>query len=485
MAEETLSHREQEPSPHRLPEPAPASLMRSFLRNLRAAGRLALLRRTEAEAFAALPRDLVLLAVADPALNLLASWLLTGGGGGFAPSSLASFFLHIPLFLLCGLGAARLLARPGLVTTVPVALLSVSLVLEALHAALEGAVQSGWLHLPAWFLDAPLYYRFFLWWGGAALLFLARLGPARPGRRAASLALFLALVVPPLALLPRGDLWTATQGEGEELRLTEEVLDAQPRLMQEALDRLLPGRPGVPDIYFVGFAGDGGQGVFMRELLSVERLFAGRFGTAGRSLAMVNNPDTARDHPFATVSNLSRALRRVGEVMDRDEDILFLFLTSHGSANGELAVENGPLELAQVTPEKLRDMLAEAGIKWRVIVVSACFSGTYVEPLADDQTLIMTASDATHESFGCQNGADFTWFGRAYFDEALRRTRSFTGAFEMARETIRAREKEEGESPSNPRMAAGKAMEHKLAELEGRRGAQAPQPRGGGEPMRR
>lgn len=465
MNEEPLNQTE---STNQLPDHLPMPLWRGFLHNLRAACLLALFRRTEAEAFASLPRDLVILALADPALNLLASWLLTGKEGAFTPYSLASFFLHIPLFLLCGLAASRLLTRPGLVTTIPVALISLSLVLEALHAVFEGAVQLNWLHQPAWLPDVPNYFRFLPWWGGAAALFLLRLGPAPLHRRSAALALFLSVAIPPLMLFPRGDLWTSTQGEVKELKLTEEVLDTQPRLVRDALDKLLPGRAGVTDLYFVGFAGDGGMGVFMRELLSVERLFAKRFGSAGRSITLVNNPDTALEYPFATVANLSRALRRVGEVMNRDEDVLFLFLTSHGSSNGELAVENWPLELTQVTPEKLRHLLAEAGIKWRVIAVSACFSGTYVEPLQDERTLIITASDATHESFGCQNGADFTWFGKAYFDEALRSTVSFIGAYDVARKAIVAREKMEGESPSNPQMVVGKEMVKKLAELEGR-----------------
>ncbi len=458
----------EEPASQEWPETAPAPLWEGFLRNLRSAVRLALFRRTGADRFAALPRDVVLLALADPALNLLFSWLLSGRDGAFAASSFASFFLHIPLFLLCGLVAARLLADPGLVTAVPAAFLALSLLLESLHGALEGAELLRWLTLPDWLAYAPHYYRFFLWWAGASALFLARLGPATVRRRIASLAVFLAVVIAPLWLFPRGDFWTAQPGEGKAMHLTEEVLDAQPRLMQEALDRLLPGRKTGTHLYFVGFAGDGGQGVFMRELLSVERLFAERFGASGRSVAMVNNPATPLNRPFATASNLKRTLLHVGKVMNRDEDVLFLYLTSHGSSDGELAVENGALELEQITPEELREMLAEAGIRWRVIAVSACFSGTFVDPLKDDHTLIVTASDATHESFGCQNGADFTWFGKAYFDEALRATRSFTGAFRMAQEKIRAREQEEGETPSNPQMFVGKAMERKLAELEGR-----------------
>ena len=40
----------------------------------------------------------------------------------------------------------------------------------------------------------------------------------------------------------------------------------------------------------------------------------------------------------------------------------------------------------------LRAALDESGIRNRVIAVSACFSGGWIEPLATDSTLIMTAA---------------------------------------------------------------------------------------------
>lgn len=474
MEDETLMQRVEEQPPPPQPERAAAPLWQGLRRNLRAGLRLALLCRTEAAAFAALPCDLVLLALVDPALNLLISRLLAGGDGIFTPESLPSFFFHIPLFLAFGLGAARLLADPGLVTTLPVAFIALSLVLETLHGLLEGAELLTGFALPDWLMAAPHYYRFFLWWTAGAALFLGRLGSGRRRQGVAVAALFLIMVVMPLALVPRGDLWTAAAGEGEELLVTEKVLDTQARLLPAEIGRLLPGRPGVTDLYFVGFAGDGGQGVFMRELLAVERLFSARFDTAGRELILVNNAATALEYPFATATNLGRALKGIGEAMNRDEDVLFLYLTSHGSEDGTLAVENGPLELTQVTPELLRRQLDEAGIRWRVIAVSACFAGSYIDPLKDERTLIMTAADATHESFGCQYGADFTWFGKAYFDEALRTSRSFTAAFTTARESIRARETAEGETPSNPQLFIGPAMAAKLPQLEERLATLAP-----------
>jgi hypothetical protein len=149
-----------------------------------------------------------------------------------------------------------------------------------------------------------------------------------------------------------------------------------------------------------------------------------------------------------------------------EEDIAFLYFTSHGSKQHELSVNFWPLKLNQITPISLKKMFDDAGIKWRVIVVSACYSGGYIEPLKDDHTLIITASDATHTSFGCGNESDFTYFGKAMFDEELRKTFSFTEAFKKAKISILAREKTDNFEPSNPQMFIGEKIADKLEEFE-------------------
>jgi hypothetical protein len=113
-------------------------------------------------------------------------------------------------------------------------------------------------------------------------------------------------------------------------------------------------------------------------------------------------------------------------------------------------------------------MLDESGIKWRVIVISACYSGGFVEPLKDEHTMIVTAADALHQSFGCGSASDFTYFAKAYFDEALRGTYSFAQAFDQARAAIAQRERGLGYTPSNPQIFAGEAIEAKLRRMEHR-----------------
>jgi hypothetical protein len=169
----------------------------------------------------------------------------------------------------------------------------------------------------------------------------------------------------------------------------------------------------------------------------------------------------------ATTTALARTLEYLGRVMDKEEDVLFLYLTSHGSEDHRLTMEFWPLQLNDVDPHSLRQMLDRAGIKWRVIAISACYSGGFVEPLRDERTLVVTASDAQRQSFGCGTESDFTYFGRAW-DEALRGTYSFTEAFEQARVRIEQREKAESLMPSNPQIFVGARVARKLDALSAR-----------------
>ena len=83
----------------------------------------------------------------------------------------------------------------------------------------------------------------------------------------------------------------------------------------------------------------------------------------------------------------------------------------------------------------------------------------------------MTAADATHTSYGCGSLSELTYFGRALFDEQLRQTYSFEGAFAAAVPIIQQREieghKEDGFS--NPQIAVGSGIRAVLARLENER----------------
>jgi hypothetical protein len=151
--------------------------------------------------------------------------------------------------------------------------------------------------------------------------------------------------------------------------------------------------------------------------------------------------------------------------MNPDKDVLVLMLTSHGSREG-LEVANGSIPLLQLGPTELRQALDEAGIKWRVIIVSACYSGVFLEPLETDATLIATASDSEHSSFGCAEDRDLTYFGEAFLKDSIPTTPSLEQAFKKAADLIQHRETAEHLEHSNPQLYVGPAIRQKLALLE-------------------
>ena len=118
-----------------------------------------------------------------------------------------------------------------------------------------------------------------------------------------------------------------------------------------------------------------------------------------------------------------------------------------------------PLVLDPINPTVLARMLADSGIKWRVIVLSACHATGFIEPLRDDNSLIIAASGAD-QSQGCEAGESPSAFGQA-FSQALGNTRSLPDAFSAARSAIGAKE---GDA-SGPQMHLGRAMKDKLAAL--------------------
>jgi len=314
-----------------------------------------------------------------------------------------------------------------------------------------------------------------IWLALAGTLFIARNGRGwRHGLRVlfTLLALFGVFTnsVDPLALWQVSTAAPATV-DAADLTIDEEVFYGQPRLLDEHLTRIEAGKPGVPEIFFLGVAGSE-EGVFMRETITVEQLFRDRYATTGHSMILVNNPATARRLPFANRESLSRALHRISEQMNGEEDLLFLFLTSHGFSDHRFSIKLSPLGFSDLTPQMLANALDDSGIKRRVIVVSACYSGGFIPALADDRTLVMTAASADRNSFGCNDTNNLTDFGRAYFGEALLETRSFTEAFERAKAIISALEAADDTPPSNPQIAGGESLRAQLEWFarEGERG---------------
>ena len=245
----------------------------------------------------------------------------------------------------------------------------------------------------------------------------------------------------------------------------ETAMTRQPELLAAALAQLQPPRENRAEYYFLGFAPFASQDVFKREITAVRALFDDRFGTAGRSLALINHRDTVQDLPLASMTNLNAALLQIGRLMRPARDVLVLFVTSHGT-KGRIAVEFPGFPLNGLTPDRLAAALDRAGIVNRVLVLSACHAGSFVERLKTDTSLILAAAHADKTSFGCSNENEWTYFGDAYFNRALRTETSLVDAFATARDLIATWEKADNLEPSEPQIFVGSRIKSTLDAIE-------------------
>ena len=230
---------------------------------------------------------------------------------------------------------------------------------------------------------------------------------------------------------------------------------SQGELLNQALEAVPASTPAI-ELYSLVVAGDGKQSVFMREADYVNDMIASRFGSRGQ-ITLVNHRDHLMDRPMATRENLHRAAKTLAE-RTGPEDLVFIYLTSHGTQDHDLVLDQPRLELADLPADELAAALAPLKNRDKIIVISSCYSGGFIPALKDERTLIMTASRADRVSFGCSEEADFTYFGNALFAQALNQTDDLQKAFKLAQQFITEREQTDGYEASEPQMWAPKGV---------------------------
>ena len=230
---------------------------------------------------------------------------------------------------------------------------------------------------------------------------------------------------------------------------------AQGRLLEDALANIPASTPAV-ELYTLTLGGDGKQSVFLRESDYVSNMLSSRFGAFGQ-IRLVNHRDHLVDRPMATRENLRRAALTLA-ARSGPEDLIFIYLTSHGTSEHELVLDQPRMELADLPADELAAVLAPLKNRDKIVVISSCYSGGFIPALKDERTLIMTASRADRVSFGCSEEANFTYFGDALFAQALNQTDDLEQAFKLARATVAERELADGFEASEPQIWAPKTV---------------------------
>lgn len=250
---------------------------------------------------------------------------------------------------------------------------------------------------------------------------------------------------------------------------------AEHRRLATSLAALQPQRKGVVDAFVVAVALDSDP-VFGREAREAGRVLARRYDAAGRTIVLAGSDGSAESQlPRGSPDNIAAALARVAEAMDPAEDVLILYTTSHGAPLG-VVYSDGDQGYGALSPYRLWQTLGDLGIVNRMILVSACYSGVFVPLLQSPTTVVVTAAASDRSSFGCVSDNDWTFFGDALVNHALRKPQPLAAAVAEATTLISGWERGEALTSSNPQVSIGADVARWLTPLESRspRAASAP-----------
>ncbi|MFN6981458.1 MAG: C13 family peptidase [Brevundimonas sp.] len=155
------------------------------------------------------------------------------------------------------------------------------------------------------------------------------------------------------------------------------------------------------------------------------------------------------------------SLRRFAEAAERAPRGCLFYVTSHGSPEGLVFGPEATLE-----PERLIPVLRRiCGDRPTVIVLSACFSGIFVDGLKAPNRMVMTAARRDRSSFGCAADATYPYFDECVL-ESLKTAPDFIALSRATTACIAAREQAEGLTPaSEPQTAIGANMQLLLPTL--------------------
>ncbi len=242
---------------------------------------------------------------------------------------------------------------------------------------------------------------------------------------------------------------------------------AQHQRLDAALAALKPQRPGVIDAYVVVMGLDSDP-VFAREAAETANVLSRRYDAAGRTILLASGSATT---PDGSPPNLAISLGAIAAKMDKAEDVLILYTTAHGAPGIGIvykdATKDTTLSYGMIAPQRLGGMLDQLGIKRRMLLISACYSGQFVS-LATPESVIVTAADSDRTSFGCAPGNDWTFFGDALINNELRKPQPFEAAVKAAFDLVAGWEFDKSLIPSKPRSFMGGSAKAWLDPLERR-----------------
>lgn len=240
---------------------------------------------------------------------------------------------------------------------------------------------------------------------------------------------------------------TETKAKSDAL-LAQQVQAAKAQIAQDPSPRLL----------LAGFAMDDRSEAFRHDVLLAE-VVAHQIDPQAVVFKLVNPvPGQEADLPYATKENTEAVLKTLGELA-RPQDKVMLLMSTHGNV-GLLAVHAGRAPIGAVRTADLQRWLEPLRGQPTFLVISSCYSGSFIEPLRQVSRMILTASAKDRASFGCQPNSNNTFFVKELLRQPTLLTQSVRQLMTHASAGVATLETKMGLSPpSSPSFFFGAAAQ--------------------------
>jgi hypothetical protein len=149
------------------------------------------------------------------------------------------------------------------------------------------------------------------------------------------------------------------------------------------------------------------------------------------------------------------------EAAARGQAGCLLYFTSHGVPTA-MVFGDAP----RMTPDMMVNIVRRAcGARPTVVIVSACYSGIFINALSAPNRMVLTAASRERTSFGCGADETYPWFDGCII-EALPTAADFLALAADARACVTRKEQEHAvELPSEPQLFVGSEMQLRLPTL--------------------
>ncbi|MBU1344750.1 MAG: C13 family peptidase [Proteobacteria bacterium] len=210
-------------------------------------------------------------------------------------------------------------------------------------------------------------------------------------------------------------------------------------------------------VFYAAFALHSGSTAFQGDAILVRDILHSL--NPRLSILLLSNQHELSDinYPFAIKKNMNRVLTNIAGLSNQNSLVVVL-LASHGAPNKiRIKIGNGGYSV-DLTSQEVKRYLEQLESIPTIILISACYSGSFMTELAGENRIIITSASKDRVSFGCSPKGKNTYFIRELFQNNFNASKSLSELFLQASQQVAEKEKRNNLSASQPQMYVGERM---------------------------